>query len=565
MDSKYNFIGKFKNFIDSCDEVYLIDAANKGLYKRALKEIDKGIEVDVEFQDNKVICKLSDETTCELTDEILNYKCRCSSRSICKHVLISILYIKQNIDSIFGQEIVPEGNEDEQPKDFSWVLNYSIEDIKKEMSSKNFKDIIFRLNFGRDIEIKEENFLVVDFKDSNIRVRFTQNSSIDKSTCTCKKKEFCVHRAEAIICYKLYKNILDMNDINEAVDVKISKEALDEVKNLIEEITILGLAKIPESIINRIEATAVLCHSADLPRLEKLLRSLSSHLIKYFNKQASFSKRAVIKLMTRIYIIAQTILKCNSKALCQDLIGEHKTSYTEISLIELVGMGAKAWKSDSGYEGITYYFFNEKRKLWMTFTSMKPNYYEGSKIDIDYMYRSSCPWNLDALMKDVCRMKIKFNNCKINRNYRISSSSEISGDIIGKTDINKMDFKDKLYDDWELMIEKLKDGFKYKLIEKDENFNIVLVKISSWGKSDFDNINQIFRIPIHDKNNNEIFITVRFDHNTKSVIRKLEKLEKDDMLGNMILGKVYRIDSEYVVDPITMYNSNGDIVNLTLD
>lgn len=564
MDSKCDFIEKFNKFINVCDEDYLIDIANKGLYKRASKEIEKGITVEVEFQDDKAICVLSDKTVCQLTETIVNYKCSCPSRNICKHILICILYIKQNLSSIFGQVSVAENNENTQAKDFSWILDYNIEEIKKGLTQKAFKDIIFRLNLGRDIEIKEEAFLIVEFKDCGIRVRFAENSSIDKSICTCKEKDFCVHRAEAIICYKLYKKVLDMNALREEIEVKISLEALSEVRKLVEEITILGLAKLPESIVHRVDATAVVCHSNDLPRLEKLLRSLSNQFKKYFNKNASFSKKTVIKLITKIYILIEAILKSDSKSLCQDLIGEHKTSYIGINSIELYGIGVKTWKSDSGYEGITYYFFNEKRKLWMNFTSMKPNYYEKSKMNINSMYKANCPWDLQGSMEAICKSKVRFNNCKINKNYRISSSSEISGEIIGETFINKIDFGDKVFDDWQVMSQKFKDSFKYKLIEQNENFNMVLVKINSWGQSYFDNVNQIFKLPIYDKNNSEIIITLRFNQKTKSLIRGLEKTEKKNMLGDRILGKIYRINGEYVIDPITMYNPNGDIINLTL-
>ncbi|MCY6371677.1 SWIM zinc finger family protein [Clostridium ganghwense] len=587
MDSKCNFIERFKNFIISCDELYLIDAANKGLYKRALKEIDKGAQVEVQFKDDKVICKLSDGTICDLKDDMVNYKCSCPSRTVCKHILISILYIKKNInimfekqdlvqkysntakniDKQFKSENIEEGFREENNKvrDFSWVIDYNIEDIKKKISNKAFKDIVFRLNFGIEVEVKEENFLVVEFKDLGIRVRFTENPSIDKTICTCKEKGFCIHRAEAIIYYKLYKKTLDINALNEAIDIKISKEALNEVKNLIEEITILGLAKLPKSIVDRIETTAVVCHSCDLPRLEKLLRSLSNQLIMYFNKNAAFSRQTVRRLITQIYIIAQAIEKTSSKILCQNLIGEHKTAYTEINPIELVGMGAGAWKSASGYEGITYYFFNEKRKLWMTYTSMKPNYYEGMSININGMYKGRCPWNIEASMENISKVKCKLYNCKLNKNFRISSSEEIRGDIICKTDISSVDFGDKLYDNWRLLIENNKENFKYKLTEENENFNIVLLKIDSWDKSSFDNVNQVFKLPIYDIENNEINIVLRFNKDTKYLIRGLERVGKEGELGDLILGKIYRVEGEYVINPITIYYEDGNIVNLTLD
>jgi hypothetical protein len=599
MDSKCNFIDVFKEFIISCDEIYLIDAANKGLYKRASKEIDKGITAEVSFEEDKAVCKISDGTICDLTDNLEEYKCSCPSKNICKHILICILYIQKNMGSIFGEEVSKENNDetvdeennnsndeediinedndikqDKQEQhtelvnnkkgDFSWILDYPIENIKKEITEKQFKDILFRLNFGIDVQVNEENFLIVQYKDTGIRVRFTEKSLIEKTICTCKQKEFCTHKAEAVLYYKLYKKALDLNELYEALDLKICKEAVKEVKCLIKEITILGLARLPESILDRIETTAVVCHSSDLPRLEKLLRSLKSKLQLYFNKHASFSKEAVIRLITRIYNTVTAVEKADSNNLRQSLIGEHKTTYTEIPPIELIGMGAGAWKADSGYEGITYYFFNEKRKIWMTYTSMKPNYYEGRSSRFNNINEGKCPWQIQASMKDISSLKFILYNCKINKNYRISSSEETKGDIISKTDIKNINYGDKLYDDWTKLIESIKENFKYNLIQENENTNIALLKITTYGKSSFDEIKQIFKLPVCDINENYINITLKFNADTKYLIKGLERAEKRNNFGNILLGKIYKVEEGYAVDPITMYYEDGEMVNLTL-
>ncbi|QZY56179.1 SWIM zinc finger family protein [Crassaminicella profunda] len=576
MDRSNHFIKSFKDFILSCDETYLIDAANKGLYKRALKEIDKENTVEVEIKEDKVICKLEDETVCELTDHIGKYKCSCPSRNICKHVLISIIYIQRNINEIFRENSESDIKKTDrqikvleekilEKKDFSWILNYDLHEIKKRITKKEFSDILFRVKFGIEVEIKEENFLVVYLKDWDIRVRFTENPSLDRIICTCKEKDFCIHKAEAMIHYKLYKKHIHMNEIYESIDIKICKEALQEVRKLISEITIIGLSRLPENILKRIENTAVFCHSKDLVRLEKLLRSLKSQLELYFHKHASFSKEAVRKLITRIYNISIGIEKAPSNRVKKNLIGEHKTSYTEIPPVTLCGMGAGAWKSNSGYAGITYYFFNEKRKLWMTYIAMKPTYYEGVGINIVTMYKSKAPWNMENSMENISKDKIQLKHCKVNKNYRISSSEETIGNMIEKTNINKIDCGNILYEDWRVLIKNIQKHFHYKLLEEEENINLVLLKVYRWGKSSFDSINQVFKLPIYDKNNQIICILLKFNTDNKGLINRLESMEKYKKFGDILLGKIYRFEGNYVIDPITMYYENGEMINLTLE
>lgn len=605
MDSKNNFVDSFINFINICDEGYLIDAANKGLYKRAIKDIDKGVTADVSIENDKVVCNLSDGTVCELKDDITSYKCICPSRSVCKHVLMSIMYIQQNMkeifkdESIFNENTLKSNNEDEVIdkesidfhneqnskniqevnnidseedtlksrevlKDYSWVSDYSIDDLKKFLTEKQFNDIIFRFNFGRDYTIEEKEMLTVEFNDTSIRVRFLHKDDISKSLCSCKSKEICEHRIEAIIAYKLNKNTLDLDDLNKSINIKISKQTIDEVKALLHDITMIGLSKLPKNIMERIEHTAVLCHTNDLPKLEKLMRTLKSNLELYFSKNAAFSRDILRRVMTKIYLTALALEGENSNLIKTELVGEHKTSFVEIPSTELAGVGGTFWRASSGYEGVTYYFFDEKRKEWFTYTNMNPNYY-GKAGNRTGMYKSRCPWDINASMNDLCKARIKFYNCKINKNFRISSSSETKGDVITKTNINEIDFGNKMFNNWSNLIGDIKDEFHYSILDKKENYNLVLLKVSNYGKSNFDNVTQRLNLPIYDINDEELNVVIRFTRENSYLIRAIERLEKRRKLGSVLLGKIYKNSNDYEIEPISMYYEDGTIVNLTLD
>lgn len=83
---------RFRRLTAICTEDYLIRYANKGLYNRALKEIEKGATAQYVFEADEVTCTLGDGTVCTLTDSIERFACTCPSDKICKHVLIGILY-----------------------------------------------------------------------------------------------------------------------------------------------------------------------------------------------------------------------------------------------------------------------------------------------------------------------------------------------------------------------------------------------------------------------------------------------------------------------------------------
>lgn len=88
---------RFRRLTAICTEDYLIRYANKGLYNRALKEIEKGATAQYVFEADEVTCTLGDGTVCTLTDSIERFACACPSDKICKHVLIGILYYARQI------------------------------------------------------------------------------------------------------------------------------------------------------------------------------------------------------------------------------------------------------------------------------------------------------------------------------------------------------------------------------------------------------------------------------------------------------------------------------------
>lgn len=95
MDSKDNFLNKLRPYILSINEEYLIGVTNKGIFNRASKELSSGEAVKVTVEESCIKCELPDGNVCSGNEDIREFKCSCLSRNICKHVVMSYLYIKQ--------------------------------------------------------------------------------------------------------------------------------------------------------------------------------------------------------------------------------------------------------------------------------------------------------------------------------------------------------------------------------------------------------------------------------------------------------------------------------------
>lgn len=587
MDSGNNFLKTFREYIGSLNDDYIIGLTNKGILNRALKDLGNGDEIKISVEESGVRCELPDGNICNITEDIKKFKCTCPSRIICKHAVMSYLYIKQNFDSIFGEssDLCKEDGSDNSSgdQDFSALLLISLESIKKALGDREFGNIGKRLEFGLNAKIEEGTLLQVSFKDEGTWIKFITSKgentadiiSIKDSTavknciCSCKSKELCKHKAEAVIHYGIHKGVFSKEQIISVVKEEriLNKEAfmdaIKEIKKIIAEIYITGLSRVSENFENEIEQAAVICHNCNLPDIEKSLRALQKELMLYINKNASFSFRSFRKLVQNIYNRATAIENCDDNEKLRVFAGEHKTTYFDIPPIKLKGVGARGWSSKSGYEGITLYFINTGFDNWFTYTSSRPTYYDDLKKV--KLYDTAAPWGITGKLSELSRSEIKLVAGKVNEEFRLSSSEESKAEVLRRTDVADINLKGRMFKDWTLLFSRLVESHLQPYVSREENSNLFLLKVTTYGKSSFDSIHQEFSMPIYDESSHELNIRLKYNSSNKVLIENLERAERFNRFPHMLLSEVYIGEEEMIAIPISAYYENGTLENWTLE
>ncbi|MBQ8011945.1 MAG: hypothetical protein IJ265_10355, partial [Oscillospiraceae bacterium] len=102
---------ELKTALAAADEAYLTGMSNKGLYKRACKDID-GAQVEAEYDGNTAKVSLCGET-CTITAPLWESKCSCPSRSVCRHIIGAVLWLKQQL----SEDAEEPEEEEEHPKE----------------------------------------------------------------------------------------------------------------------------------------------------------------------------------------------------------------------------------------------------------------------------------------------------------------------------------------------------------------------------------------------------------------------------------------------------------------
>lgn len=306
------FEQKYRIFLELCTEDYLIRYANKGLYKRSLKELDNGVTVQYTWNDASVSCQLNDGTHCTLENTLDHWQCSCPSDNICKHILISILYYQrehQTEDTLnqgeaaSSAELEPESVLVTESR-FRWMIESDLAPLIKSFSSSLIEEVLFRLRYPEQIEVLEDSLLTVRLVKQEIEVSYTEEASLAKALCKIKQTAGNMAKLEALLRYRMQQGLDDTEAISGRVhDTTFSLQTVRECRSMLAGLLKTGLARLPQSYMAQLETLAITAHSGHLPEIERSLRGIQGELLLFFNRHVRFSMQSMLDRADRKSVV----------------------------------------------------------------------------------------------------------------------------------------------------------------------------------------------------------------------------------------------------------------------
>ena len=550
--------------LSQVDDDYLIGLSNKGIVKRAYKDLENAavsIENGAEAVSGttKELIVLVDDVTCRLTLPIGESTCTCPSRSMCKHIVMAVLFAKEKIAGETPDKSEADENPqpEKKPADFTELLEYPLSTIKKQLGISKLKTIYEHIAMENKVSIEESSIVTVGLEDEGMTVKLLV--PIEYSTCSCHKKELCVHKGEAIIRYQLSKEKITIDDIAEIIanqdeqgfDHEAASLLADKIMDMLGEIISTGLARISPEHMDSCERFAIMCHNLRLAEPEKKFRGLSEQLKLYFNRHASFRVERLLRDITYLYGDVQRISKMDGKAL-SEIAGKLRTEYAASKPLNLIGMGYRYFKSESGYEGITVYFIEESTGRFYTYTNARPMYYE-KKRTAKMTEKETAPWGLSFSLEQLAQSRIHLSKCKVNDEGRISSSQETVAEYLGVRTFDAEGIrKNSFYDFGDMFQKKFSPDWEKYMEER-----LVLVYPEAIEDAFFDNIRQQFFMLLKDGNGKYLKVRIAYSAEESYNIKYLERIYKHISDGKSkpacFLGTVYISDGELMLYPIEYY------------
>lgn len=444
-----------RQFVPFANEAFLVTLANKGLYKRALKDMETTGQVELTVTDGRLQIRL-DNITVSLDPNVAQSTCSCPSKTVCKHVLMGILVAAGYASS--ESETVPAGCKNvspdttpETPSSEAWkeLKNVDLALLRKQAGKKLFEDTLRLIQNGWTADFTEGDILEATINTESITVYFPKEDSLNRAVCKCGESGLCKHKLIAILSYLSLQGTVSSNTDGSQPELSLlTKDTLNVLKGasrFIIGILEKGLISCGENETETAIQYSIRLETCGISNLARLFRSLSSDIENMLAKHVGFQPLTTFATLSRLHNTITLILRnTQNNEMLSRLIEGTRSDYYTTPVGHFTGLGAYPWQTRSGYFGITAYFFYHEKQSICTLTSSMADYYEYTQSlvtpeNLNKQLEMQSFWNNNASLARLSSSTLVLRNFKLNRQQRLSSSTQTQCEIEDKVTISRLD------------------------------------------------------------------------------------------------------------------------------
>lgn len=535
------------------DDEALASLANKGLVRRARKDLEGASPTVSSVEDDRLKLDLGDASVWLASPPTLS-RCSCPATGVCRHILSALIFVRESAPEVGDATAEPPS--EPAPSAIDEIL--AVDDAM--LAKWAGKALVTRaskgLAFGPAPQVEDEGAVVVRFPERNVTCRWMPGGGLDGMICSCHAPEACEHRVAAILAVQAARGGRDLSLLAAAPEAsteapRTRAEVLNSLGSVLRELVLPGTNRLSRATSGRLRTLAVSAHGVDLPRLERVIRALADEVEANLSRQAQADSSRLLFAAARLEALRHALLVRPTAA----LIGEHRSGYQAIADVELEGLGARAWRSRSGYAGLTVYFWDRLTKAWSTWTEARPISTGG--FDPVARFGFDGPWSGLNSPSSASRSALRLLGAHRNRQGRLSGRSSTRAFITGTADPSRVPAINR----WPDLVERathLFGGFQ----DRDERDAIVLLSPSTWGLAQFDAVRQELVRPVLDVDGRPLPLVLRQTPENLVAIRTMESLDAREIRS--VLGLLQFDEGRLVVEPIATHDASG-VKSLTLD
>jgi hypothetical protein len=521
MASQDSLLSRIIALVRSLDDASWEALASKGLLRRARKELEGGLKVEI-----------AGETESALTLAVAPFRvnipsagparaqCTCPAPGICQHILAAGLFLQSINAAPESQTAVatPGSSRDE-------VASLNLERLRAWAGSADYRAgiALFEKNsLPSAIEYSES--VLIRLMPSAIEARFVPGGGLDGMILPQTNAKRIAVAAMLALRRSLGFEIPRPDQQQALIEItgtpRTNAELLASIQSVLEDAVTVGLSHLSPNVAERLLTLAVSAQGANLARISLALKSLSDEVQSLCKRDAQADESRLLLSLARVYAVSDSVMR--SGALSDPaLIGTSRLQYVDVPEMEVSGVGAYTWKTRSGYAGLTILFWSNITQEFLSWSEARP---AGQQFDPRQRFFAEGPWDGTQSPRQAASSLLKLRNARRTAGGRISGSAKTSALVVSPTAPQNLVFGDRLFTSW---IELRNYALRLQPLGlRDSNplDRVVLLEPAFFDARSYDSVAQTFTWDVYDDLGQQLKLSLPFEKWTEDAIRALEGL-----------------------------------------
>lgn len=574
--------------------------ANRGLLRRAQKDLEKISATIIDITDKTLVIGFADYKITFDERGPSHATCSCKSGGICQHILSASLALQKNCIenglTVSGDkslcvekstDVIPP--EDKQPissdgQDLiddlhTALLNITTEELITYCGKAGYRwawQYVQDIDCDHDLHISGGKYIIIRLSHPQISLRYL-GGGLDNLICDTPNSKLKQLRIAAILAYHKVngKEIIapESNKKSAIIELNLGKDftsyvsqetANEESRDCLRKVALqifpeciqLGLSHLTSGFHERFSTLALWSQGAKYYRLGLFFRRLADHVELLLDRSANADEQRLFDELTIAHALVSALEEASKKhSEPVYLIGKARNCYESSGTKEVFGLGAHAWRSPSGYVGLTMIFWSPQDASFLSYTDARPEIALRGFNPVN-RYKASGPWNGLSSPSAATGHRVILSGAATSEVGRISGSENVTATIescFSRTEIVSQYQIHTLWNDLFYGNKKLRRSL---LSEPDPMKDWVILQPKRFGKSKFDAIRQTLIWPLFDTTDQRIDAELVYYNLSIHAISRIENLEPSKIkTGTLLVARIRPGSFGQVVEPLSLINA----------
>jgi hypothetical protein len=564
---------RLRQILASFDEAGLVALANKGLVRRAQKDLEAG-GLTLEETDTAVLVRgpgwvvtMPSEGPAHATDTT-------KATGVTRQILTATIYLR---DALVGtaaaaaqvpEPTAPTPTQEPPSADAAALrealLALTLDDLQKWAGKTVVREALAAVRGGMDLEVAEHVGLTLRLVRHEVEARLqpargkrSARALLDEALTTAPRALHKRWVAIAVLAFlqshsRLPEEAAPQAPQEEAGAPRTRQQILAATRELLEGMVTTGLAHPSARMEERLFTLSVSAVAVHLPRLARLLRALADDVERVLTRDAAADTARLFDRVALTHALTRALDAAGPQAPVA-LAGQHRTQYDPAGDLQLAGVGAHPWQTASGYEGLTVLLWDLTGRRFLTWTASRPVGSPGP-FDPAQSYRTETPWSGSGSPERFSRSRFTLRQVRVNPQGRLSGAEGSSVTDPAPTDPAQLDFGGRAFRSWPALVNYALAQYPIGLTEKNPLDRLVVLHPTGWGERSFDELQQRFCWPVQDDTGHTVVLTLPWAGVNETSIEFLEAVnpERDALSG--VLCRLTFNGKGLRIEPLTLFS-----------